>query len=403
MQTGFTEEKEVSDEWRSRADAPKRHRGYLVAAILGVLFLAAAIVGIASRLRENNALAKETEALIVPTVSTIHPKVEPPQEELVLPSALQAFIEAPIYARTNGYLKKWYKDIGSRVRQGELLADIETPEIDQELLQAKASREQASAQLEIAKTSAKRWEGLQKMDAVAQQETDERNSNYAQAEANLSAAEANVRRLEQLESFKHVYAPFSGVITKRNVDTGALINAGNTGPNQQLFNIAQTDPIRIYVGVPEVYADSVRPGVKANVQLTSASAGSVSGKVVRNSESIDPESRTLLTEIDVPNPSGKLLPGAYAQVHFALKVDVPRLTIPVNAMMTRPEGTLAAVVDGDSKVQLKPIVIGRDYGREIEVLSGIHPSDQVVLNPSDSLESGQQVTVKQVRQGGLLQ
>jgi membrane fusion protein, multidrug efflux system len=403
MQTGFTEEKEVSHEWQTRADAPQRHRGYLVAVILGVLFLVAAVVGIASRVSEHKALAKETEALTVPTVSTIHPQAEPPQEELVLPSTLQAFIEAPIYARTNGYLKKWYRDIGSRVRHGELLADIESPEIDQELLQAKAAREQASAQVQIAKTSAKRWENLQKMDAVAQQETDERNSNYAQAEANLSAAEANVRRLEQLESFKHVYAPFSGVITKRNVDTGALINAGNTGPNQQLFNIAQTDPIRIYVSVPEVYADSVRPGVKANVQLTSTNTGTFSGNVVRNSESIDPESRTLLTEIDVPNSSGKLLPGAYAQVHFALKVDVPRLTIPVNAMMTRPEGTLAAVVDSDSKVQLKPIAIGRDYGREIEVLSGIQPSDQVVLNPSDSLESGQQVTVKQVRQGGMPQ
>jgi len=254
--------------------------------------------------------------------------------------------------------------------------------------------------VEIAKTSAKRWENLQKMDAVAQQETDERNSGYAQAQANLSATEANVRRLEQLESFKHVYAPFSGVITKRNVDIGALINAGNTGPNQQMFNIAQTDPIRVYVSVPEVYAGSVRPGVKATIQLTSADAQAFSGKVVRNSESIDQESRTLLTEIDVPNPQGRLLPGAYAQVHFALSVDVPRLTIPVNAMMTRPEGTLAAVVDSNSKVQLKPIVIGRDYGREIEVLSGLHPSDQVVLNPSDSLESGQQVTVKQPRQQG---
>ncbi len=403
MPTGFSEEKEVSHEWQTRTGAPKKHRGYLVAAVLGVLFLAAAIVGIATRIREDNALARETEALAVPTVSTIHPKAGPPQEELVLPSTLQAFTEAPIYARTNGYLKKWYKDIGSRVRQGELLAEIETPEIDQELLQAKAAREQASAQVEIAKTSAGRWENLQKMDAVAQQETDERNSSYAQAQANLSAAEANVRRLEQLESFKHVYAPFSGVITKRNVDIGALINAGNAGPNQQMFNIAKTDPIRIYVSVPEVYADSVRPGVKANVQLTSGNPPTFSGDVVRNSESIDQESRTLLTEIDVPNPHGKLLPGAYAQIHFALKVDIPRLTIPVNAMMTRPEGTLAAVVDSDSKVQLKPIVIGRDYGREIEVLSGLHQADQVVLNPGDSLESGQQVTVKARQQGGVAQ
>lgn len=404
MQTGFTEEKEVSHEWQTTAELPKKHRGYLVAAVLGLLFLVAAVVGIASRVSEHKALAKETEALTVPTVSTIRPKLEPPQEELVLPSTLQAFTEAPIYARTNGYLKKWYKDIGSPVRQGELLADIESPEVDQELLQAKAARQQASAQVEIAKTSAKRWENLQKMDAVAQQETDERNSGYAQAQANLSAADANVRRLEQLESFKHVYAPFSGVITKRNVDVGALINAGNSGPNQQMFNIAKTDPIRIYVSVPEVYADSARPGVKASVQLTSVDGSTFSGSVMRNSESIDPQSRTLLTEIDVPNPKGKLLPGAYAQVHFALKVDVSRLTIPVNAMMTRPEGTLAAVVDSDSKVQLKPIVIGRDYGREIEVLSGISQSDQVVLNPGDSLESGQQVTIKPAqKQGGVAQ
>jgi RND family efflux transporter MFP subunit len=264
-------------------------------------------------------------------------------------------------------------------------------------MQAKAARDQASAQVEIAKTSAKRWENLQKMDAVAQQETDERNSSYAQAQANLAAAEANVHRLEQMESFKHIYAPFSGVITKRNVDIGALINAGNTGPNQQLFNIARTDPIRVYVSVPEVYADSVRPGVKANIQLASVTGRTFSGNVVRNAEAIDPSTRTLLTEIDVPNPKGELLPGAYAQVHFALKVQVPRLTIPVNAMLTRAEGTLAAVVAGD-KVQLKPIVIGRDYGREVEVLSGIQQSDLIILNPSDSLESGQQVNVKQQQQ-----
>ena len=394
MQTGLTEDRETVHEWQTRPNVPKKHRGYLVAAVLAILFLVAAIVGIASRFSEHKALAKETEALAVPYVSVIHPKAEPPQDELVLPSTLQAYIESPIYARTNGYLKKWYRDIGSHVREGELLADIETPEIDQELMQARAARDQSAAQVEIAKTSAKRWENLQKMDAVAQQETDERNSNYAQAQANLAAADANVRRLEQMESFKHIYAPFSGTITKRNVDIGALINAGNTGPNQQLFNIARTDPIRVYVSVPEVYADSVKPGVKANLQLSSNTSRIFSGSVVRNADAIDPGTRTLLTEIDVPNPKGELLPGAYAQVHFALKVQVDRLTIPVNAMLTRAEGTMAAVVDGD-KVELKPIVIGRDYGREVEVLSGIRQSDQIVLNPSDSLESGQQVSVKQ--------
>jgi len=400
MEPGVIEETKTNNEWQPRLAPPDKHRGYLVAGVLAVVFLVAAIVGITSRFSERKALAKETETLAVASVSVIHPKVEPPQEELVLPSTLQAYTESPIYARTNGYLKKWYKDIGSRVRQGELLADIETPEVDQELMQAKAARDQASAQVEIAKTSAKRWENLQKMDAVAQQETDERNSGYAQAQANLAAADANVRRLEQLESFNHVYAPFSGVITKRNVDIGALINSGNTGPNQQLFNIARTDPIRVYVSVPEAYAGMVRPGVRATIQITSSDGRDFSGNVVRNAESIDPGTRTLLTEIDVPNPKGELLPGSYAQVHFALKVAVPRLTIPVNALLSRAEGTRAAVVDSNGKVQLKPIVIGRDYGREVEVLSGIEQSDLIVLNPRDSLEDGQQVNVKQ---GGAVQ
>jgi membrane fusion protein, multidrug efflux system len=392
MQTELTQEKGPTSEWQPRQSPPNKHRGYLVAGVLVVMFLVAAIVGITSRFGERKALAKETEALAVPFVSVIHPKAEPAQEELVLPSTLQAYTESPIYARTNGYLNKWYKDIGSRVKQGDSLADIETPEIDQELLQAKAARDQASAQVEIAKSSAKRWENLQKMDAVAQQETDERNSGYAQAQANLAAADANVRRLQQMESFKHIYAPFAGVITRRNIDIGALINSGNTGANQQLFNLARTDPIRVYVGVPEVYAGMVRPGVRAAIQL---SGQGFSGNVVRNAEAIDPATRTLLTEIDVPNPKGELLPGSYAQVHFALKVAVPGLTIPVNAMLSRAEGARAAVVDGSGKVELKPIVIGRDYGRDVEVLSGIQQSDLVILNPSDSLEDGQKVTVKQ--------
>lgn len=394
MDVRLAETEAAEMERRQEPPRPSRHRGYIVAAVLAVVFLVAAIIGLSSRFAERRALAKETEALAVETVSIIHPKAEPPQEELVLPSSLQAYTESPIYARTNGYLKKWYKDIGTRVRQGELLADIETPEIDQELMQARATRDQASAQLEIAKTSAKRWENLQKMDAVAQQETDERNSGYAQAQANLAAADANVRRLEQLESFKHVYAPFSGTITRRNIDIGALINAGNTGPNQQLFNIARIDPIRVYVNVPEIYASSVKPGVRANIELASLAGQRFSGSVVRNADAIDPSTRTLLTEIDVPNRSGSLLPGAYAQVHFDLKVQVPRLSLPVNALLFRAEGARAAVVDADGKVHLRPVVIGRDYGVDLEILSGLQSSDSVVLNPSDSLEEGEQVSVK---------
>ena len=374
---------------------PRKRRGYVVAAILAVVFLVAAIVGLTSRFSERRALAKETETLAVATVGVIHPKVEPPQQELVLPSTLQAYIESPIYARTSGYLLKWYKDIGSRVQKGDRLADIETPEIDQELQQARAARDQSAAQVEIAKTSAKRWENLQKMDAVAQQETDERTNAYSQAQANLAAATANVRRLEELESFKHIYAPFSGVLTRRNIDIGALINAGNTGSNQQLFNIARVDPIRVYVSVPEIYAPSVRPGVHASIEIPSLSGQKFSGSVVRNADSIDTTTRTLLTEIDVPNPKGELLPGAYAQVHFDLKISAVRLSVPVNALMFRAEGTRAAVVNANGKVHLQPVTIGRDYGTTVEILAGLQASDSVVLNPSDSLEDGEQVSVKQ--------
>lgn len=375
-----------------------KHRGYLVLAVLAVLFVVGTIVGLSTRFRERRALAKETEVLAVPSVAVIHPKIEPPQQELTLPSTLQAYTESPIYARTNGYLAKWYKDIGSRVGKGELLADIETPEIDEELMQARAARDQAAAQLGIAQTSAQRWEALRKMDAVAQQETDERSSTLTQAQANLAASTANVHRLEQLESFKHVYAPFAGVITKRLIDIGALINAGNTGVNQELFDMARIDPIRVYVSVPEIYAPSIRPGVRAGIELPSLVGQRFDGDVVRTADAIDPGTRTLLTEIDVPNPKGVLLPGAYAQVHFELKIDVPRLSLPVNAFLFRSEGMRAAVVGGDGKVHLTPVVIGRDYGLDVEILGGLQPADSVVLNPSDSLEDGQQVQV--AKQGG---
>jgi RND family efflux transporter MFP subunit len=393
---GHVIETELSEpEFKMQDPAPRRRRGYLIAAVLAVVFLVLAIVGLVSRFSERRALAKETETLAVTTVAVIHPKAEPPQQELVLPSTLQAYTESPIYSRTNGYLLKWYKDIGSRVQKGDRLADIESPEIDQELVQSRAARDQAAAQVEIAKSSAKRWENLQKMDAVAQQETDERTNAYAQAQANLAAATANVRRLEELESFKHVYAPFSGVLTRRNVDIGALINAGNNGSNQQLFNIAKIDPIRVYINMPEIYASSVHPGVPATIEVTSLAGQRFSGTVVRSADAIDPATRTLLTEIDVPNPKGELLPGAYAQVHFDLKIQAVRLSVPVNALMFRAEGTRAAVVNASGKVHLQPVTIGRDYGTTVEILAGLEQSDSVVLNPSDSLEDGQQVSVAQ--------
>jgi len=364
--------------------------GKLILIVLAVVFIAAAAVAFSIRLGEKHALAKETETLAVPSVIVIQAKPEPPQQELVLPSTLEAYTESPIYARTSGYLARWYKDIGSRVEKGQLLADIDTPEVDQELMQARAARDQAAAQLNLAKTSAERWETLRKMDAVAQQETDERSSGYTQGQAALASATANVRRLEQLESFKHIYAPFSGVITRRNTDIGALINAGSSA-NQELFVIAQVSPIRVYVDVPEIYAPSVRPGLSATIELPGYPGQKFAGNVARTADAIDPATRTLRTEIDVPNRDGKLFAGSYAQVYFGVTVTTARMSLPVNALLFRAEGPRAAVVGPDGKVHLKPVTIGRDYGTDVEILGGLEASDSIVLNPSDSLEEGQVV------------
>ncbi len=370
----------------------------LVGAVLLVLITAGAVTFL-NRNTESNALAKETETVSVPTVAVVQPQAEPGSDELVLPGNLQAFIESPIFARTNGYLLRWYKDMGSKVEKGELLAAIDTPEVDQELSQARAGREQVKSALELAKISADRWANLRKSDSVSQQEADQQASGYQQALANLAAADANVRRLEQLESFKNVYAPFSGVLTRRNVDPGALINSGAQATGKELFDIARVDPLRVYVSVPQAYAPSMKVGVKATVTLQEFPGQKFMGVVARTADAIDPATRTLNTEVDVPNKDGKLLPGSFGQVHFATGMSIPRITIPVNAMLFRAEGAQAAVVDKDGKVHLRPISIGRDFGTTIEVLSGLDVSDRIIINPSDSLEEGQQVHVAKASAG----
>ena len=364
----------------------------LIGAALLVLITAGAVTFL-NRHTESNALAKETEAVSVPTVAVVQPASEPGNDELVLPGNLLAFEESPIFARTNGYLLRWYKDIGSKIQKGELLAAIDTPEIDQELSQARASREQIKAALDLAKISADRWANLLKTDSVSQQEADQEASGYQQALANLAAADANVRRLEELESFKNVYAPFSGVLTKRNVDPGALINSGAQATGKELFDVARVDPLRVYVSVPQAYAPSMKVGMKANVTLQEFPSQKFLGTVARTADAIDPATRTLNTEVDVPNKDGKLLPGSFGQVHFATGASVPRITIPVNAMLFRAEGPRVAVVDKDGKVHLRPISIGRDFGATLEILGGLDVSDRIVINPSDSLEEGQQVHV----------
>ncbi|HXJ87925.1 MAG TPA: efflux RND transporter periplasmic adaptor subunit [Candidatus Binatia bacterium] len=364
--------------------------------VVGLALLALIVAGaitLISRASHEQALAKETEQQTIPTVAVVHPLAEKPDEELVLPGTLQAFEESPIYARTSGYLVRWYKDIGSRVNEGELLATIDTPEVDQELNQARATRQQIVAQLELAKISADRWENLRKSDSVSAQEADQQTSGYRQAQANLAAADANVRRLEQLEGFKKVYAPFSGVITRRNVDPGALINAGAGAAGRELFDVARVDPLRVYISVPQAYAPFIRVGEETTITLQEFPGERFSAKVARTAEAIDPNTRTLLTEVDVPNKSGRLLPGSFGEVHFAIGSDVNKVTVPVNAMLFRSEGSRLAVVGPDRKVELRAISIGKDYGTTLEVLAGVTTEDQVIINPSDSLEEGQLVNL----------
>jgi RND family efflux transporter MFP subunit len=348
-----------------------------------------------SRVSHEHALAKETERETVPTVNVVRPQAEKPDEDLVLPGSLLAYEESPIYARTSGYLVRWYKDIGSRVNKGELLAKIDAPEVDQELNQTRAARQQTLAQLELAKISADRWENLRKTDSVSAQEADQQTSGYKQAQANLAAADANVRRLEQLEGFKDVYAPFTGVLTRRNVDPGALINAGAGAAGRELFDLAKVDPLRVFTSVPQAYAPFIKVGAKTAVTLQEFPGEKFDATVARTAESIDPATRTLLTEVDVPNKSGRLLPGSFGEVHFRVGNNVNKVTVPVNTMLFRAQGPQVAVIGADNKVQLRTINIGRDYGTTLELLGGVAATDQIVVNPPDSLEDGQQVNVAQ--------
>jgi len=377
--------------------APPRKAIIIVVLVIVVLALSGGL-SVLSRMRDAQALAKETDIDSVATVAVVHPVAEEPDEELVLPASLQAYEESPIYARTNGYLLRWYKDIGSRAAKGELLADIDTPEVDQELSQARASRQQSAAQLDLAKISADRWQNLRKTDSVSQQETDTQTNAYQQAVANLAAADANVRRLEQLESFKHVYAPFAGVLTKRNVDPGALINAGSSGAS--LFTLARVDPLRVFVNVPQAYSPAIKDGIPAYVTLQEIAGLKFRGTVARTADAIDPATRTLLTEVDVPNKDGRLLPGSFGEVHFLPRINAAKVTVPVNAMLFRKEGARLAIVGADNKVQLRPITIGRDYGTTIEILGGVSLEDRVIINPADALEDGQIVNVAPDNQAG---
>ena len=360
--------------------------------ILLFIFLVLGIYAVLQRTSEHKALAQQTEQMAVPFVSVIRATPITTDSEMVLPGTLKPFVESPIYARTNGYLKKWYKDIGSHVAKGEILAEIDTPEIDQQLAQARADLVTSQANLSLSTLTATRYQDLIKSDSVSRQDLDNANGDLAARKAMAQSADANVKRLEEMESFTHVYAPFAGIITQRNVDPGTLINAGNGGTaTKEMFDLAQIDPMRVFVSVPQAYSPSIHLGLKACLSLTELAQRNFCGQVVRTANSIDPNTRTLLTEVDVPNPSGTLLPGSYAEVHFDVKFIGQRLSLPINALLFRPDGTMAAVVGPDDRINLKKLTIGRDFGNALEILDGIEPGDNIVVNPPDALEQGEPV------------
>jgi len=357
-------------------------------------FIAAIVYyGIHARVSAESRLQARTEEAAIATVTVTQPKRTDQSQEIVLPGNTQAFTDSPIYARTSGYLKHWYVDIGARVRKGELLAEIETPELDQQLREARAQLATAEANLNLSQITAERNENLLKTRSISTQERDNAVNSYAANKATVQSNQANVARLEQLQSFEKIQAPFDGVITDRSTDVGALIDSG-AGASRELFHIAATDKLRVYVAVPETYSRVARPGSLADLTLDEYPEQIFHGTLVRNSNSIDYSSRTLLVEVDVDNPNRDLMPGAYVQVHFKLTADVSSLVIPSNALLFRKEGLQVGVVH-NGRAELVRVTPGHDYGGTMEILSGIQATDAVILNPADSLTSGTPVRIAQ--------
>jgi RND family efflux transporter MFP subunit len=360
--------------------------------VILVVFAAGAVVvrGIHSRVNAAAVIREKTVELAVPSVSVIHPKFGNPKDEIALPGNIQAFVDAPVYARTSGYLKKWYSDIGTRVKTGDLLAEIESPEVDQQLSQARADLATAQANMKLAEVTMNRDQVLIKTDAIAHQDVDNAVGAYEADKAAVASQTANVKRLQQLVAFEKVYAPFDGIITARNTDIGQLVNAGNGGAAQELFRVSSVDKLRIFVSVPQMYSRAAVEGVNADITLPEAPGRHFTGRIVRNTGAIDPATRTLLTEVDVDNSSRQLMPGAYAEIHLRLPAATPALLVPVTSIIFRSEGLQVAVVRGDT-VDMVPVTEGRDFGTQIEIISGITSRDLVIVNTPDSLEAGTKV------------
>jgi RND family efflux transporter MFP subunit len=367
--------------------------------VLGIVIYS----GIHERAHAESSLGVSTERAAVPAVNVVEPSSAGLSQEIVLPGNTQAFNDTPIYARTSGYLKHWYVDIGTHVKQGQLLADIDTPEVDQQLEQARADLKNSQANEQLAQITAARWQNLLKTNSVSKQETDQAVSDLSARQASVDSMTANVHRLEQLQSFEKVYAPFAGVITARNTDIGALINAGAGGVPQELFHMAAVNKLRVYVAVPEVDSLAAQTGAKATLTLDEFPGETFEGTIVRNSDSIDSATRTLNVEVDVNNAQGRIKTGAYAFVHLkrpqSAHAWAQSLTIPANTLLFRSEGLRVGVIR-NGHAELIPIKIGRDFGATVEVVAGLQPTDQVIVNPSDSLTSGSPVQVSTPAAGG---
>jgi RND family efflux transporter MFP subunit len=375
------------------AAEPRSKRGALWLIIALLIVAAIVIAGILPRRRARAALKDRTNDLAIPTVSVVHPKLGAPLSEITLPGNIQAFTDSPIYARTNGYLKKWYVDIGARVTAGQLLADIETPEVDQELDQARADLNTAQANYNLSQITSARYQDLLKTDSVSKQDVDNANGDFQAKKAMVSSAQYNVKRLEELQAFEKIYAPFEGVITARNTDVGHLINSGNGGPATELFHIAAVRTMRVYINLPQQYSQAAIPGITADLTLQEFPGRRFQGKLVRTSDAIDVATRTLLVEVDVDNPHGEILPGAYTEVHLKIPSGVPALIVPVSALIFHSDGLQVGTVQNGNRAALTSITLGRDMGSEVEVVSGLTATDSVIANPPDSLISGETVRV----------
>ena len=400
MQPETTQQVPVQGQGQQAPSASRSRRGWLFALAIFLAFAALLVSGILERVHTSAALRAETAQMAVPTVSVVSPQRAAAAQEIVLPGNVQPYVTAPIFSRTNGYLQAWYFDIGAHVKKGQLLAVIATPEVDQQLGQSRSNLSTAQANLRLAEITKNRYEDLLKTHAVAQQDVDNAVGTYNANKSIVEADQANVKQLEALQSFEKIYAPFDGIITARNTDVGALVDSGSGGGvKTDLFHLSQVDRLRVYVNVPEEYSQATTSGLTAELTLAEFPGTTFAGKLVRTSEAINFETRTLLAEVDVANPTGQLLSGSYAEVHFKVPGKVSTYILPTETLLFRKEGLRVTVVK-DNKAQLLPVTAGRDFGDTIEIISGLQGNESVIVSPPDSVVNGEKVQIAQTTTPG---